>query len=165
MRLTYLLLVIVAAASTCGGSSDNATESTTNDTTSSSSSSTGDVTSSEPRIPTTFCGENYQPCPQDTDDDHCVRSEGASICGAPCAEYGPGFAPGRCNLFPYADRSICPYNGEPGSSACLILCNDEVPCPEEGMVCVACPAAFEDACAAFTGYGMAGPDICAWPAP
>jgi len=92
MRSSCLLVVVVAAASACsepGGNATESTSSTATDATSSSSSSTGGVTSSVTWIPSTDCGDDYQPCPPDSEDEHCVGSEGASICGAYCVEYGP----------------------------------------------------------------------------
>lgn len=110
------------------------------------------------------CGEDYGPCPPGSKDERCVRSGGASVCGAACFEYGPGFAPGRCQESPLVLQTICPWTDEvPG--ACLILCDEPANCPEVGMVCVPCPEPFRAACEALSGWAQTGPNLCAWPDP
>lgn len=159
MRIIAALLVaagcsgdsIVASATETTSDSDGATTTTTSST----------VTTQSGLGP---CSDDYGPCPANSQHERCIHSEGASICGAACAEYGPGWAPGRCQESPLVIQTICPWTDEvPG--ACLILCNEPADCPEPGMVCVPCPEPFRAACEAFSGWTETGPNLCAWPDP
>ena len=106
---------------------------------------------------------DYGPCPKGDECDRCVQSEGASICGPQCLEYGPGWATERCPNSPFQLQTICPLTDEvPG--VCLITCGEVSDCPDPGMLCVTCPEPFKSACDGLWGSAEKGPNICAWPA-
>lgn len=104
----------------------------------------------------------HMPCPNGDECSTCVQSEGASICGPECYEYGPGFA--RCQESAFRDQMACPWGVDDKPGVCLILCGDASHCPDPGMVCVACPEHYKQACDAFWMVAETGPNICAWPA-
>jgi len=147
-----------------GTSSTGATGTTGTTGTADTTGPTGDVTGAA----TTSGGDGlseHAPCPNGDEcgfNQLCVQTEGASICGPECYEYGPGPAPGRCPPSPVQLQSICPWDNEvPG--VCLIMCEDMSDCPDPGMVCVACPEPFLGACNGLWGFNGTGPNICAWP--
>jgi hypothetical protein len=171
MRL--FILVAVGCALACGpgtpGGSDGAGG--TSGVMESGEAATGAGSSSSGDDPTTAGGSTgaaedplaeHMPCPNGDECSTCVQSEGASICGPECYEYGPGFA--RCQESAFKDQMACPWGVDDKAGVCLILCGDASHCPDPGMVCVACPEHYKMACDAFWMVAETGPNICAWPA-
>ncbi len=123
--------------------------------------------------PTTGGGDGlaeHSVCPNGDEcasDGLCVQSEGASICGPQCYEFGPGPAAGRCPQSPFQVQTICTMDHDqqemPG--VCLITCGDASHCPDPGMVCVTCPDLYKYACDSLWQFAGTGPNICAWPGP
>ena len=165
MRRVFLIVYSYVSLLACSGSDGESTEATTapgpSTTEGEATSGTEGSTSATTGPPPTYCGDYGGPCENDEGAENCVHSEGASYCGhRECFEYGPGGAPGRCNGTPHELQSICPWEKDTVPDVCIVTCNADSDCPEEGMVCVQCPAPFTDAC---QGLGVAGSNMCAWP--
>lgn len=136
---------------------------TTNGLDSSDTSAVTSSTTAIPDLPPKDPLLEYVPCPDGTcpTGGVCVQLGGASICGPPCYEIGPGYA-GRCEHSPPLN-TLCPIFGD--AVACILGCATDTDCPSPGMACLPCEPPLVDGCAMFNpGIGFGGSaSMCAWP--